>query len=500
MAFVVRMRRVDIDTGGGSRIILLRGHDAQSFGINPGDHVQIRYKQKTVNVVADITHHSIEHGEVGLFEEVWRLLHAKAGDPLFLEVVSRPVSVQAIAKKLKGEELTAAEIKSIITDIVDHRLGTIETTYFVASGYVKPYTVRELVAMVKAMAETGDMFTWPGQIVVDKHSVGGLAGNRTTMVAIPIVASLGLTIPKTSSRAITSPSGTADTMEVLAPVSFPADMVKRIVHEANGCLIWGGGLSIAPADDIIIRVSRPLSLEPYDKMIVSILAKKVAMGVKYLIIDLPFGPGTKIPNRQAGNEVAKRFQEVAAAFKMKVVVKFDAAKEPIGQGIGPALEARDVVRVLQQTDDRPTDLEEKAIGLAGDLLELCGFAKPGQGKVRATTQLRSGAAWEKMQQIIKLQGGNDHIAPDDVLHGAVTHTIKATQAGTVKEIFNRAIDEVARTLGAPDHKLGGIFLHHKRGERVTVGSPLFTLYSASADRITMAQQALKRVKILTVGR
>lgn len=500
MAFVVRMRRIDIDTGGGSRVILLRGHDATAFGINPGDHVQIRYKKKILNVVADITHHSIEHGEVGLFEEVWRLLHAKAGDPLFLEVVSRPVSVQAIAKKLKGEELNAEEIRSIIQDIVDHRLGTIETTYFVASGYVKPYTVRELVAMVKAMAETGDTFTWPGHVVVDKHSVGGLAGNRTTMVAIPIVASLGLTIPKTSSRAITSPSGTADTMEVLAPVSFTADMVKKIVHEAHGCLIWGGGLSIAPADDIIIRVSRPLSLEPYDKMIVSILAKKVAMGVQYLIIDLPFGPGTKIPNRTVGNDVAKRFQEVAAAFKMKVLVKFDDAKEPIGQGIGPALEARDVVRVLQQTSDRPTDLEEKAIGLAADLLELCGFSPKGEGKKRATEQLRSGAAWKKMQQLINLQGGNPHIAPDDVIHGAVTHTVKATQTGVVHEIFNRAIDEVARTLGAPDHKLAGIFLHRKRGEHVKKGEPLFTLYSASAERITMAQQALQRVKILTVGR
>jgi AMP phosphorylase len=499
MAFALRMRRVDIDTGGDTRVILLRGHDAQSFGINPGDRVQIRYKNKTLTVVADVTHHSIEHGEVGLFEEVWRLLHATAGAPLLLEVVSRPVSVQAIAKKLKGEELNEKEIRSIITDIVDHRLGTVETTYFVASGYVKPYSVKELVSMVKAMAETGDMFTWPGHVVVDKHSVGGLAGNRTTMVAIPIVASLGLTIPKTSSRAITSPSGTADTMEVLAPVSFPADMVKRIVHEANGCLIWGGGLSIAPADDIIIRVSRPLSLEPYDKMIVSILAKKVAMGVKYLIIDLPFGPGTKIPNRKVGNEIAKRFTDVAAAFKMKVVVKFDSAKEPIGQGIGPALEARDVVRVLQQTDDRPMDLEKKAIGLAGDLLELCGAAKSGQGKVRAAAQLRSGAAWKKMQQIMQLQGGNAHIAPDDVLHGAVTFVVKATKAGTVRTIYNRAIDEVARTLGAPDHKLGGIYLNVKRGARVQIGDPLFTLYSASADRITMAKHALKNVEILTVG-
>jgi len=500
MAFVLRMRRVDINTGGDTRVILLRGHDAETFGINPGDSVQVRYKQKSLTVVADVTHHSIEHGEVGLFEEVWRLLKAKAGAALVLEVISRPTSVQAIAKKLRGEELSEEEIFSIIRDIVDHRLGTIETTYFVASGYVKPYTIRELVAMVKAMAETGDMFTWKTKIVVDKHSVGGLAGNRTTMVAIPIVASLGLTIPKTSSRAITSPAGTADTMEVLAPVSLTSQEVRRVVEKTHGCLIWGGGLSIAPADDIIIRVSRPLSLEPYDKMIVSILAKKVAMGVKFLIIDLPFGVGTKIPNRQVGKEIAKRFQQVGAAFGMTIEVKFDSAPEPIGQGIGPALEARDVLRVLQQAPDRPHDLEHKAIGLAGDLLELCGFCKRGKGEAIARAQLTSGKAWKKMQDIISLQGGNSSVKPEDVVRGSVTKTLTAPHAGRIFAIHNRALDEVARTLGAPDHKLAGIFLHKKIGQKVSVGEAVITLASYSADRLTLATQALKRVSLLEVRR
>ncbi len=499
MAFVLKIHRMDIHTGGDARVVVLRGHDAAAFGINPGDRLAVKYRHKTYNVIADVTHHSIKHGEVGLFEEVWRLLKAKDGDPLTIELVSRPPSVAAISKKLLGLPSTEEEIFSIIKDIVDHKLSPIETTYFVASGYVQPYSKQELVWMVKAMAQTGDMFTWGKKKVVDKHSVGGLAGNRTTLVAIPIIASLGLTIPKTSSRAITSPAGTADTMEVLAPVTLTSDQVKRVVHQTGGCLIWGGGLSIAPADDIIIRVSRPLSLEPYDKMIVSILAKKVAMGVKYLVIDLPYGPDTKIPNQRVARQVEGRFLEVAKAFGMTVKIKFDQARQPVGQGIGPALEARDVLRVLQQKSERPRDLEAKAIGLAAELLELSHSCRAGHGHVMATEALRSGWAWKKMQQIIAAQGGNSDIDSEAVALGAETHRIVAHRSGKVLAIHNRAIDEIARTLGAPDHKLGGIYLHKKLGQRVKAGEKLLTLYSYSADRIALALKAVEIRHLLGLG-
>lgn len=499
MAFVLKIHRMDIHTGGDARVVVLRGHDAAAFGINPGDRLEVKHRGKTYSVIADITHHSINHGEVGVFEEVWRLMKAKNGEPLTITVVSRPASVAAISKKLLGQQLNENELHSIIQDIVDHKLSPIETTYFVASGYVKPYSKQELVWMVKAMASTGDMFSWGKKKVVDKHSVGGLAGNRTTMVAIPIIASLGLTIPKTSSRAITSPAGTADTMEVLAPVSLTSEQVKRVVHKTGGCLIWGGGLSIAPADDIIIRVSRPLSLEPYDKMIVSILAKKVAMGVQYLIIDLPYGQDTKIPDLKTAKEIERRFLEVGAAFKMKIKVKFDQARQPIGQGIGPALEARDVLRVLQQKANRPRDLENKAIGLAADLLELSGSCRIGRGRAIATRALQSGQAWKKMQQIISAQGGNADIDADSVALGAKTFRLLADRSGKISSIHNRAVDEIARTLGAPDQKLGGIYLHKKIGQRVAKNEKLLTLYSYSAERIILARKALQLRRLVTIG-
>lgn len=496
MPFVLRARSVDIDTGGDSRIVLLRGHDAATFGINPGDRLQLRIGRKTIIAVADITHHSLEHGEIGFFTDIWRNLKIKRRAVVTIDLISRPQSVQAIKKKLLGETLTEKEVRSIIEDIVSRRLGSIETTYFVSSGYVKPYSESELIWMVRAMAETGETFTWGRRLVADKHSIGGLAGNRTTMVAIPIVAACGVTIPKTSSRAITSPAGTADTMEVLAPVSHSSEAVRKIVNQAGGCLIWGGGLSIAPADDIIIRVSRPLSLEPYDKMIVSIMAKKVAMGVKYLIIDMPYGHGTKVPNRTKAETLASRFTRVGRAFGMTVEVHFDPARQPIGNGVGPALEARDVLQVLQQANDRPRDLERKGLRLAGNLLELCGKSAPGEGQELAARTLRSGLAWKKMQDIIRLQGGNPNVQPDHVIKGASVWRATATKGGRISKINNRAIDEIARALGAPDHKLAGVLLHHKLGHRVKRGDALYSLYSHSAARLKLARAGLAAATIL----
>lgn len=497
MAFSLRAKRLDIATGG-TNIVVLRGRDAENFGILPGDKLELSWDGQKQVVTADISHNAVQHGEIGLFHELWKGKKIHEGDAIMVAVLSRPVSVQAIRKRLLGKPVSDAEINSIITDIVNGRLGEVETTYFVAAGFLHSSPPRELVALTRAMAASGEQFHWATRRVVDKHSVGGVAGNRTTMVVIPIVSALGLTIPKTSSRAITSPAGTADTMEVLAPVSFDAKEVRRIVKKTGACLIWGGGLAIAPADDLIIRVSRPLSLEPYDKMLVSIMAKKVAMGVKTLVIDMPIGHLTKIPNRKTANMLAKKFVWLGRQFGMRVQVEILEADEPVGRGVGPALEARDVLRVLQQKSLRPMDLEEKSIHLSGVLLELSGAVRAGRGEALARSTLQSGAAWKQMQKIIAAQGGNARIDSDTITLSAFTRRINAEQAGRVVHVDNRSIDEVARTLGAPSHKLGGVYVHQRVGDRVSKGDKLYTLYARNADRLQLAELACRRTPLLTI--
>lgn len=499
MAFYLKAKRLNIETGDYPEV-LLHEQEALNFGIHAGDKIGLSWhRQKKIFAVANLAEKEIKPGQVGLFEEIWKKYPCRKQEIIEVAMVERPLSVHAINKKLVGEQLNYEEIYSIINDIVKRRLGSIELAYFVASSYSKPYSLKELYYLTKAIADTGEKLVLPRRMVVDKHSVGGLAGNRTTMIAIPIIAAFGLCIPKTSSRSITSPSGTADTMEVLAPVSFPMAKIKEMVLKNKACLTWGGGLSIAPADDLIIKVTRPLSLEPYDKMIVSIMAKKVAMGVKYLVIDMPVGPKTKIRNMVLAGEIERKFQYLGKCFGIKLEVVKIPAKEPVGKGIGPALEARDVLRVLQRKNKRPLDLENKALVLAGKLLELAGQIARGKGRAAAKEILDSGKAWKKMQAIIESQGGNPNIDANSVTLGGQYLRIPSPKSGRIMAVDNKAIDEIARTLGAPSEKMAGIYLHRRIGQGVNKGDKLYTFYAQNKDRIELAKKAIEKIEIYSIN-
>jgi AMP phosphorylase len=498
MAFYLKSKKLDFSTGD-NPVAVINRKEAENYGILPNDKVLLKWsKHHQVMVDFQFTSSKVEPGYIGLFEEVWKG-NEWIDDEQIVEVsvISRPPSIEAIKKKMLGKELNYQEVYSIISDISNDRLTEVETTYYAVSGFVHPFSLKEMYYLIKAMAETGEMMNLDVK-VVDKHSIGGIPNNRTTMLVIPIIASLGIYIPKTSSRAITSPAGTADTMEVLAPVNHPMKKIKEIVKKNHGCLVWGGGLSLAPADDKIIQVSRPLGIESHDKMIVSILAKKVAMGVDYLVIDLPYGPTAKVKNLKIAKEIEKKFIWLGKQFGIKVKVVMTKSVEPMGRGVGPALEARDVLRVLQQHELRPRDLEKKSIYLAGQLLELKGFCPKGRGQKIAEKQIKSGAAWKKMNEIIIAQGGKKNIKADAVALGAVRYEIHAEKNGKIILIDNKAIDEICMNLGAPHEKIAGMHFHVDYGERVKKGQKLFTLYAKTQERINLALKALEYNRVIVI--
>jgi AMP phosphorylase len=491
-----KVKKLDFEAGG-RWIVVLREKEAQAYGIRMGDKLKLKLGGKETVVTANYTAAKVGEGEVGLFREIWRNRTFKPNEMIELTLLERPASIESIKKKILGKELNYKEMHAIVKDIADYVLGDIEITYFVASGFARKFSNNELYYLTKSVAETGETLHLPGA-VVDKHSVGGLPGNRTTMLVIPIIASLGFKIPKTSSRAITSAAGTADTMEVLAPVTFPMKKIKEIVKKTGACIAWGGGTRIAPADDRIIRVSYPLSLEPYTKMIVSVMAKKVAMGIKYLVIDLPVGPTAKIHRVADAKKIERIMKYLAKRFGIKIKVDINEALKPIGRGVGPALEARDVLRVLQRKEHRPLDLEEKALELAGELLDLVGFSKKGDGYDRAMEALRSGKAWKKMQEIIRAQGGKAQIDSEEVVLSNKILKVKAKTDGQIASFDNRAIVAICRILGAPPCKIAGIYLNKVMGDRVRRGDVLFTMYGESKDRLQLAEKALLQNKILTI--
>jgi AMP phosphorylase len=491
-----KVKNLDLKTGG-KWIVVLREKEARAYGIRTGDKLRLQWNHKKTVVTANFTRTKVDYGEIGLFAEIWQHYKIKSGKIIQLSLVERPASIESIKKKILGKSLNFKEMRSIVKDIADFVLGDIEITYFVASGFARKFSNEELYYLTRSIAETGDMLKLPGPIV-DKHSVGGLPGNRTTLIVVPIIASLGFKIPKTSSRAITSAAGTADTMEVLAPVTFGMDQIKKIVKKTNACIAWGGATRIAPADDRIIRVSYPLSLEPYTKMIVSVMAKKVAMGIKYLVIDLPVGPTAKVWHVRDAKKIERKLKYLAKKFGMKIKVNINEAIKPIGRGIGPALEARDVLRVLQRKEHRPLDLEEKSLELAGELLELVGYCKKGDGYDAASASLRCGKAWEKMQKIIRAQGGKANIDSESIVLSDYFFRVKTKSDGQIVNIDNRALVEVCRTLGAPSCKIAGIYLNKVMGDGVKKGEIIFTMYAESPDRLRMAKKVIEQKEILKI--
>lgn len=408
-------------------------------------------------------------------------------------------AIQAIQKKLLGKKLTYHEIYAIMDEISNERLSDILTTYFVATSFKEGYSSEELYLFTKAMVETGNKLHFKG-IVADKHSTGGVAGVRTTMIIVPIIAAAGYKIPKISSRAITTPAGTADVMETIANVNFTPNQIEKIVNNIGGCIAWNGHLGIAPADDIIIRVEEPLSFESFDKVIISIMAKKVAASTTHLILDIPVGKTMKIHHFNDAEKVAHKFEKLGKRFDMKVITDINETLEPAGRGVGPSLEARDVLYVLEQSTDRPLKLEAKALRLAGKLLNLCfkdsGISKNGEEEAKKI--LTSGKALKKFQEIVKAQKGDGNISSDSIKTGKYKLEVCASKNGKIESINNYNLNLIAKVLGAPSDKYGGIFLFKKLDEYVTKKEPILVFYSSNPYHIKEAEVTFKNFPIYEI--
>jgi putative thymidine phosphorylase len=410
-------------------------------------------------------------------------------------------TIDIIKKKLTGKALSYNEIFHLMDDISNKRLGVIPTSYFAAAGFQNGFNEDELYYLTKAMVETGKKLSFRG-IVADKHSTGGVAGTRTTMIVVPIIAAAGYTIPKTSSRAITAAAGTADTMEFLAQVTFTIPQIHKIVEKAGGCIVWGGHLGIAPADDIIIQVEEPMMFESFDKIIVSIMAKKVAAGSTHLVLDIPVGPNMKIGHIKDAEEIKMKFERLAKRFGIKISTDINQTFEPAGKGVGPMLEVRDVFQVLEQDVNRPLALEKKALRLAGRLLDLIYKDKKSMkrksGEETAEEMLKSGKALIKLREIIKAQKGDCEVSSSSFSFPRYKKDILTERKGVITSVYNKQINTLAKILGSPDDKKAGIFLHRRLEEKVEKGDVLFSLYSSNKWRFEEAVATLPHIPLYRI--
>ncbi|MDI6877615.1 MAG: AMP phosphorylase [Methanomicrobiales archaeon] len=471
------------------RGVLLNISDARTLGVLDGDRVQVTQEAigQSVTALVETTSTMIEPGTVGLYSLTCGRACPQDGTLIEVREAARPVSLEYIRKKMDGGKLTKEETAAIVKDVVEDNLSPLEVSAYVTASYINGLDMDEVEQLTRSMVETGEQIRFTSRPIVDKHSIGGVPGNKITLLVVPIIAASGLKIPKTSSRAITGAGGTADLMEVLAPVDFTASEVHEMTMKVGGVIVWGGATNIAPADDRFIMVEYPFRIDARGQMLASVMAKKKAVGADLVAIDIPVGQNTKVPNAQEGRKLAREFIELGERLNMRVECALTYGESPVGHAIGPKLEVAEALRILEG-GTTPTSLLQKSLSIAGILLEMAGKAPRGSGYDAAEEILRSGRALEKFRQIIEIQGGNPAVKAEEIVPGKHQFVVNAPISGYIVELNNRALISIARAAGAPSDPGAGIYIHAKKGTRVQKGEPIFTIY---ADRSWHLQKAIE---------
>jgi len=484
-------------------VAVLCEKDASRFDLQPADRVLLTHGKKkivaTVDIAGRINHvhgkygqHMLHCGQIGLFAEAEEILGVCTDDFVGMRNAKKPDSLSYIKQKLKGETLTPQQIHDIVQDITKGTISPVEMAYFVAGSYIHDLDMQETAALTEAMVASGKVLTFKKKPIADKHCIGGVAANRTSPLVVPILAEVGLTIPKTSSRSITSAAGTADTMEVLCPVTLSLQKMKAVVKKTNACLVWGGALSLAPADDKIIQVEHSMSLDPDGQLLASILAKKKSVSATHVLIDIPVGRGAKIAHMKEAKKLQWKFEKLGKILGIHVKGIITDGSQPIGNGIGPSLEARDILWTLKNSSRGSSLLRDKSLFMAAELLELAGKARKGNGFSIAKQILDSGKAYARFLQIVKAQGGKE-INPEHIRLAKQRHTVPAFSSGVITHIDNGLFNKMARIAGAPHDQEAGVYLYHHKGAKVHKGEKLFTVYSDSRERLIYAVDVWKQM-------
>lgn len=485
----LKLKKLSVDFRNEHLVFMPRDcHVCKSEGFEALNRIRVSKEGRTLvaSLIVMDDHSRLNHGEVGLSDGAIEWLSAAEGDEITLSHMAPLDSMSDVRRKIYGNTLEPEAFLRIIQDITASNLSNIQLSAFLTACVGDGLNPDEVIALTKAMINVGFQLKWTQKEVFDKHCIGGLPGNRTTPIVVAIIAAAGLTIPKTSSRAITSPAGTADAMETLTNVNLSVEQMKDVVNQEGGCLVWGGSVQLSPADDIMIRVERALDIDSEGQLIASVLSKKAAAGSTHVVIDIPVGQTAKVRSEEAAKLLSEKMIAVGRAIGLNVATVITDGRQPIGRGIGPSLEALDVLAVMQNDVKAPKDLRQKAVLLAGKLLEMGGKASIGEGEVLANEILDSGKAWEKFQRICLAQGGlkTPETAP-------YRQRIKADKSGMITAIDNRKIAKVAKLAGAPDAATAGIYLSASIGLQVEKGQDLFEIYAESPGELAYAMEYLK---------
>lgn len=479
----------------GRPVAILNDETAKKMNVFVDDRITITSSKK-IYTVTDIFPKLVKDNEIGLSQELSKILKLKNGAMVEVSIPELSDASHIIKKKLSDKRLNKKELTLLISEIVQNNLTEAEIAFFVAAEKINGMNLEETINLTKAMVKTGARLKFKGKYIADKHCIGGISGNRTTPIVVAICTAAGLTLPKTSSRAITSASGTADVIETISNVELLLKKIKEVVDKTGACLAWGGSLGLAPSDDKIIQVERLLNLDIEPQLIASIMSKKLAAGAKYILIDIPYGRGAKVNNLSNAKKLGKKFEKIGKRFKLKLKVVYTDGSQPIGNGAGPILELLDILKVLQNKKDAPEDLRKKSLYLSSELINLCGIKN---SKQKAEEMLSSGKAYEKFKEIINAQNEKKDFDKrvENLKLGKFKKIIKAKKSGNIISIDNKGINSLCRILGTPETTSAGVYLHKHVGE-IKKREPILTLYSESESKMKDALRYIKKFKPIEI--
>ncbi|XHH07838.1 MAG: AMP phosphorylase [Candidatus Bathyarchaeia archaeon] len=479
-------------TTGGNRIAILSEQSASLLGVHSSDRIHLTHGASEAIAIANIAS-NFPMNRIGLYEEIAIVLGVKGDERVTVTLAPVPESLINVRAKLRGDRLREQDIKTIVQDVVERHLSSVEIAAFLTALKIYGLSLSEAESMSKAMIETGKSLNFGAGPILDKHSVGGIPGDKTSMMVVPIVAAAGYTIPKTSSRAITSPAGTADRVETLCPVNLSLAEIKDVVTKTNGCLVWGGALELAPADDLFIQVEYPLGIDPL--LLPSILSKKVAIGATHVAIDIPTGVGAKIKTRTEAYTLAADFVDLGKRLGLNIQCALTFGDQPLGCSMGPALEAKEALQTLMGAG--APDLREKAVSLAGMLFEMVGAEN---GRAIAENMVDSGKAEQKLREIIAAQGGDPTIQPEDLPVGKFHDVVRSDRSGRVLWLSTDALVRIAREAGTPKEKGAGVVLHAKLGETVRKDGVLLEVFADRASKLSAALKLAKELQPIVLSK
>ena len=475
----------------GMPVAIIHPDTAKKLGVHAKDRVSIKkvHDGEFFSTIVDLASGMFHKNQIVISSELKEKLDLKEGQNVEVSYTHYSKSMEYIKEKLKGKRLSKEKIYQIIKDVGSNSLSEAEVSVFISGMYVNGMNMEETVYLVGAILESGKKLHFNNKYVVDKHCIGGIPGNRTTPLVVSICAATGLVFPKSSSRAITSAAGTSDTIETLAKVDFKIEDVEKIVKKTGACLVWGGELGIVPADSKILRIEKLIMLDPEAQLLASIMSKKLAAWSNYILIDIPYGKSAKVSEEHA-LRLAKKFEFLGKSFHKNVEVVLTDGEQPIGNGIGPVLEMIDVLKVLNQTEGYPDDLESKSLFLAGQIFEMTGKAKKGKGILLAKEMLESGKAYEKFREIIHAQGGKIK----ELHPGKFKKDIFAEKNCKISYMDNKKINSLARIAGCPVDKSSGIYLYYHLNDKIPKGEKILTIYSENKSKLNLAVNYYKKSK------